>query len=237
VSVVVNHLFSAGPAFERMSDGFRPAMTPVAIAQLQANLGTLEAVGPEFETKGITMVAQALGMTPEQLTAFIGQQYPDVATGLQQLPSIVAQFRGVVGVLAIEQTRFERADAIPASNLPATTIPWGLLVAGIALVGIGLTVAIRPIRPWAVAALAVGALMVVAPLAMSLPTKASAADTMNAHLEPVYSAQMLTGRRVPWPRWGRWASRCRAKCCRPSDGSSAWTRRSSRRSSARTCPP
>jgi hypothetical protein len=139
------------------------------------------------------MMAQALGMTPEQLTAFIGQQYQDVATGLQQLPSIVAQFRTVVAVLAAEHTRFERADAIPTSNLPATTIPWGLLIAGVVLVGIGLVMTIRPARPWAGAGLVVGALMIVVPLAMSLPGKASAADTMNAHLKPVYTAEMLTG--------------------------------------------
>src|SRR5207302_8792698 len=96
------------------------------------------------------------------------------------------QFGGVVGTLAAEQGRFASADAIPTTSLPATTVPWGLLVAGIVLLGLGIVVAIRPGRVLALVAVALGALLVVVPLSLSLPHKASAADTMNAHLKPVY---------------------------------------------------
>ena|SRR6266511_408947 len=193
VVVAVNHLFSVGPAFERMSDGFRPAMKPAPIARLQNDLTGLNAVSEEFGTKAVPMLSQALGMTPEEFTAFMGTQYPDVAAGVQQLPGIVSQFQGVVGTLDAEQGRFARADAIPTSNLPATTIPWGLLVAGIVLLAVGIVVAIRPGRLVAGLAVALGALLIAVPLAISLPQKASAADTMNDHLQPVYTAEMLTG--------------------------------------------
>ena len=82
---------------------------------------------------------------------------------------------------------------MPTSNLPATTVPWGLLVAGIVLLGLGVIIAIRPARLWAWLAVAFGAILVAATLAFSLPQKASAADTMNLHLHPVYTAHMLTG--------------------------------------------
>ncbi len=193
ISVAVNHLFSVGPAFERMSDGFRPAMKPAPIARLQSDLTGLNAVSEEFSTKGVPMLSHALGMTPEEFTAFMGQRYPAVATGVQQLPGIVTQFRGVVGTLDAEQGRFARADAIPTSSLPATTVPWGLLIAGIVLLGLGVVVAARPGRLGAAVAVALGALLIAVPLALSLPQKASAADTMNRHLQPVYTAQMLTG--------------------------------------------
>lgn len=192
VSVIVNSLFSVGPAFERMSDGFRPVMKPVPIAQLQSDLKGLSAVNAEFGSKGVPMLSQALEMTPAQFTAFMGQQYPAVATGIQQLPAIVTQFQGVVGTLQAEQGRFAKADAIPTSNLPATTVPWGLLAAGIILLGLGLLIAFLPGRIWSVVALGLGVLLIVVPLALSLPGKASAADTMNDHLKPVYTAQMLT---------------------------------------------
>jgi hypothetical protein len=193
VTVIVNSLFSVGPAFERMSGGFRPVMKPVPIAQLQTDLKGLSAVSTEFGTKAVPMLSQALKMDPAQFQAFMGQQYPAVAKGIQQLPAITQQFTGVVGTLQAEQARFAKADAIPTSNLPATTVPWGLFAAGVVLLALGLLVAFRPVRLWSWLAAAFGALLIIASLAISLPGKASAADTMNSHLKPVYTAQMLTG--------------------------------------------
>jgi len=193
--VIVNRLFAVGPAFERMSDGFRPNMKPAPIGQLQKDLNGLSAVRTEFDAKGVPMLAQALKLSPEQFRGLMVRRYPDVARGMDQLPSVVSQFRGVVGTLQAEQGRFARADAIPTSNLPATTVPWGLLAAGIVLMGLGLLVAIRPRGIGAGLVVALGLLLVAAPLGLSLPQKASAADSMNDHLKPVYTVQMLTGAR------------------------------------------
>src|SRR6266542_7136012 len=113
VTVIVGSLFSVSPAFERMSDGFRPIMQPAPITQLQNDLKGLNAVSTEFGTKAVPMLAQAFKMTPDRYTAYMGGQYPAVATGMQQLPAIVTQFKGVVGTLDAEQGRFAKADAIP----------------------------------------------------------------------------------------------------------------------------
>lgn len=192
-SVIVNNLFAVGPAFERMSDGFRPAMAPEPIATLKQDLAGLTAVSDEFGTTAVPMLSQALQMTPEDFSAFMGEQFPDVAAGVQQLPTIVSSFEGVVGTLEAEQDRFADADAIPTSSLPATTIPWGLTIAGVVLLAIGVLMALRPGKGLAIVAVVVGAMMVVVPLVLSLPTKASSADTMNEHLKPVYTAEMLEG--------------------------------------------
>lgn len=100
---------------------------------------------------------------------------------------------GVVGTLEAELSRFADADAIPSSSLPATTVPWGLLIAGIVLLVLGGMMILRSGRVAATAAVVVGALLVVVPLVLSLPTKASSADTMNDNLEPVYTREMLDG--------------------------------------------
>ncbi len=192
-SVIVNGLFSVGPAFERMADGFRPAMKPAPIGALGQDLDGLQAVTEEFSGVAVPMLSEALGMSPDEFVGFMGEQFPDVATGIDQLPAIIESFRGVVGTLDAEQQRFASADAIPTASLPATTIPWGLAVAGVALLAIGITIVVRPGRSVAVAAIVVGALLVVVPLALSLPGKASDADTMNEHLKPVYTAELIAG--------------------------------------------
>jgi hypothetical protein len=188
VSVVLNNLFSVGPAFERMADGFRPAMESEPIAALGRDLDALEAVSGE-----VPALSEALGMTPEELAGFMGEQFPAVATGIDQLPSIVESFRGVVATLDAEQERFASADAIPTTSLPATTVPWGLAIAGVVLLGIGVVIVLTPARAGGVAAILVGALLIVLPLALSLPGKASDADTMNENLKPVYTDELIAG--------------------------------------------
>ena len=174
-SVIVNDLFSVGPAFDRLSDGFRPIMASEPIATLQQDLAGLQAVSEEFATTGVPMISQALGMTPEEFGPFMTQQFPEVATGLEQLPAVVESFQGVVATLEAEQERFEKADAIPTSSLPATTVPWGLTIAGVAFLAIGVLIAIRPGRALPIAAVVVGAVLAAGSFLVSLPDKAAAA--------------------------------------------------------------
>jgi hypothetical protein len=192
-SVVVNGLFSVGPAFERMADGFRPAMQAEPIAALGRDLDGLEAVTVEFSGVAVPMLSEALGLTSEEFAGFLGAEFPEVAVGVEQLPTIIESFRGVVGSLDAERERFASADAIPTTSLPATTVPWGLTVAGVALLAIGIWIVLRAGRPAAVAAVVVGVLVIAGSLALSLPGKASDADTMNENLLPVYTAELVAG--------------------------------------------
>ncbi len=192
VMTIANSLFSVGPAFDRMSGGFRPVMKTAPLTQLQQNVQSLATVSDEYNA-AVPVFAQGMTMAPGQFYAYVTQDFPAVAAGMQQLPAIVDQFKGVVGTLQAEQARFVRADAIPTSNLPAGTIPWAYLIAGIVLIALGALIILLPGRLWAWLAVAFSALLIVASVAFSLPQKASAADTMNAHLKPVYTAQMVAG--------------------------------------------
>lgn len=193
VSIVVNGLFSVGPAFERMADGFRPAMRSEPITALGRDLDGLEAVTEEFSGVAVPMLSDALGVSPEEFAGLTSEQFPDVAAGIDRLPTIIESFRGVVGTLESEQERFASADAIPTTSLPATTVPWGLAIAGVALLAIGIAILTRPGRPAAIAAVVVGAVLIAVPLALSLPGKAADADTMNENLKPVYTAELIAG--------------------------------------------
>ncbi len=187
------NLIAVGPAFDELTDDFRPFVDAEAIDTARGDIAGLEAVSAELSTTAIPTLAGALGTTPEQLQQMMATQYPAVATGIAALPTIVPTFAGVVDTLDAQRTNFEKADAIPASNLPATTVPWSLLIVGVAVAGLGAWMLIRPTRLDAIIATVVGVGLVAAPLLLSIPDKAAAADDLNAALTPVYTPEMVAG--------------------------------------------
>lgn len=192
VATFTSRLFTVAPAFERMTKDFRPQMTTANIQALRADLSQLAAVQADLQSKVVPAVAAAIKVSPEQFITTMQTQFPAVTAGMTAVPQITSQFNSVLNTLANEQARFAKADAIPTSNLPATTVPWFLLVAGIVTILVGLTV-IRIGNSGPIVALVLGVLLVVAPLTMSFPSKASAADTMNKNLKPLYTAQLVSG--------------------------------------------
>lgn len=190
MTLIVN-LFSVGPAFERLTDGFRPVMTQQSIATATGDVEQLSATGEEFQTSVTPALATQLNMTPAQLNDMMGNRFPDVAVGLGALSTITPNFSRLLATLDQQRPYFTSADAIPTKNLPATTLPWGLLVAGVVVTGVGIYMWFAP-RAGAIVALVVGAVLVATPLAMSLPQKAADADQLNANLKPVYTQSLIT---------------------------------------------
>ena len=192
VSVFANNLFEVGPAFEDLIDDFRPILTDEALATAEADVAGLGAVGEEFQNAVVPGMAQALGMSPEEFGGFMQQSFPDVANGAAALPEIGETFTGVIGTLKAEQARFASADAIPTESLPATTVPWSLFIVGILTVLIGGFMVYRA-KLGSIIAVVLGVALIVVPLILSLPGKASDADTLNENLEPVYTPELVQG--------------------------------------------
>ena len=191
ITTLVANLFRVGPAFDRMTDGFRPIMTQQAIQTDRADIAAVSAAGTEIQTKMLPALAQQLHMTPAQLSQMISTQYPDVAAGLQALPTITPSFTGLVNTLDQQRPLFQSADAIPTKDIPATTVPWTLLAVGIVTAGLGVFVWYRP-RTSAVVATVLGAALIAAPLSLNMVHKASDADQMNRNLKPIYTQQLIT---------------------------------------------
>ena len=185
---VIPGLFSVAPKFSDLTTNFKPEMTASTVAELRADLSSLTAAQNQFTTQAVPALATELGMTPAQLSATIQAQFPATATGMAAVPALTAKFNQVLTIMDNQLGNFRQADSIPTASISPTVIPWVLLVLGLVLIAGGAFLR----RWWRVGlAIVVGALMIVTPLALSLPGKASAADTMNVQMKPVFTAQTV----------------------------------------------
>lgn len=185
------NLFSVGPAFDRLTDDFRPIMTQQALQTDQQDIDTLAAANTEIQDTMLPALARQLGVTPEEFSTTMAEQYPDVTAGLAAMPEITPAFTGLVATLDEQRPYFAAADDIPTGSIPATSVPWSLAFVGLLTAGLGVWVWFRP-RGSAVAVTVAGALLIAIPLALNMPHKASYADTMNDNLKPVYNQELIT---------------------------------------------
>jgi hypothetical protein len=185
-------LFTRAPAFEELTDDFRPLMTNEALATMQADLEGMEAMATEMQTQMLPDVAAALTMEPEALNAFLSENFPATAQGMEQLPGITEGFMGLNATMTAQQENFEAADAIPTDSLPATVFPWGLLVVGALTVVVGILM-MRTAHLGSYIALGLGILMVGGAFLMSWPSKTSKADDLNLALRDVMTVEQVEG--------------------------------------------
>lgn len=187
----MNNLFAVGPAFENLIVDFRPALTQSSIDTARADIAGLSAVQTEFTTKLAPALSQQLKMTPDQFNGFVSQHFPAVAAGMSALPTVVPTFNGLIDTLDQQRPLFASADAIPTKDLPATTVPWAMFGAGFLVFLIGLLM-LRSPKAGGASAIVVGLLLLLMPVALSLPAKAADADQLNANLKPVYTQELVT---------------------------------------------
>lgn len=192
VVTLINNLFAVGPAFEEMITDFRPLLAEESLNTARADVAVLEAAGEEFQTAVAPGMAQALGMTPEEFAGMVQGQYPAVAQGMQALPEITATFSGLIDTLDSQRALFESADAIPTNDLPATTVPWIITISALLAIAIGVML-FMPGRVWPIAAIVLGAALVITTFALNLPQKAADADELNENLSTIYTQELIDG--------------------------------------------
>jgi hypothetical protein len=193
ISTFANNLFEVGPAFEEMIDDFRPLLAEESIATANEDLAMLAAAGEEFSTRIAPEMAVALGMSPEEFGGMVQTNFPEVANGMAALPQITTTFAGLIDTLDSQRELFQSADEIPTKDLPATTVPWFIVLAGVLAIVVGLVMFFVPGRIGSILAVVLGALLIIVPLILNLPQKASDADELNDNLRPIYTQELVTG--------------------------------------------
>jgi hypothetical protein len=173
-------LFDRAPAGERVTNRFRETMSAQGLHNLSTNFGTMGALVDQFVHETSPQLARELHMTPAEYNAYVGRQFPAVAAGVKGIPPLVAFVTPVAAQLEALHPQFAAVDSMPFLGLPLTTIPWILLAIGAALLGLGVLILRTRGRAPLILAAALGAAMLVLPLALSYPRKASDATKVAA---------------------------------------------------------
>lgn len=177
---------AAGKPLAQVVDAFAPAMSEEGRAQLRTDLGAVRAGAAGLNTAALPALAEATGQTPAQLQAAIAQQYPDVATGLTELPGILDRFDGVANLLDAQAADFDKVDAIPVDGVTPRTVPPALLAVSALLILLGGGLLLRPSgRALPATAAGLGAVVFALALAATLPAKADASARVAEALDPV----------------------------------------------------
>ena len=110
---------------DQMNANLRPVYTPALIAASGGALATVGTMGTEMSETMLPALAEKLGMTGDQLQAFLGENFPATAAALQNLPASMERFQGLVGTF--ESNLDNYATLEPVSFAP---IIWTVIVGG-----------------------------------------------------------------------------------------------------------
>ena len=159
---------------QRILDRFRSTLSVPGLAALKSGYTTVADMQSELFTRALPAIGGQLHESPSAFQADLQTQYPVIATAQRTVPPVIAIVNPKVpGLLALHED-FAKIDSLPFLGLPIASVPWILLGAGVAVALLGLAVVAQPARRSAALVAVAGLGLLVAPLALSLQSKAAA---------------------------------------------------------------
>ncbi|ANS32520.1 hypothetical protein R1CP_39685 (plasmid) [Rhodococcus opacus] len=192
---VVTGMFSKAQSVDTLTGDLRASFEPDALVQTRTDMNTVQAMADQLQAETLPALPNALGVPPEQFQNFMGENFPDVASGIGQLDTILPGFQGLVTGLETQAPNFRSADQIPTSFLLSTTVPYLFLVpgavlfvlaAGALIVGLNRTRS-GISRVALLVSVITGVVFVIAPLILSVPAKTQAVDDLTAAFGPIFT--------------------------------------------------
>ena len=104
---------------DNLTNAFRPAFRPNALAQTRKDMDTVKAMAAELDTKAIPALAAQLHTSPNQLG------------------TILPRFQALVSGVEKNTTNFRLADSIPTASTPTTLLHWLFVLPALVLVTTG----------------------------------------------------------------------------------------------------
>ncbi|MBT8212513.1 MAG: hypothetical protein KJN71_05140 [Acidimicrobiia bacterium] len=135
VLVVVPLLLSlvgkAGDADE-LNENLEPVYTQELVDGAKGALQVVGAMGTEMQTAMLPTLATQLEMAPDQLNAFLGENFPATAGVLANLDEVSQRFDGLVTTFDENLDNYEVLKPVKF-----TPIIWTIIIGGVALIALG----------------------------------------------------------------------------------------------------
>ena len=117
---------------DELNENLTPIYTQELIDGASGSLAVIGAMGQEMQTQMLPDLAAQLGMTEEELGAFMGANFPATAAAMQTMPDALERFEAFVGVFAVNLDNYMTIQ--PVAFVP---IIWSLVVGGVLMVLMG----------------------------------------------------------------------------------------------------
>jgi hypothetical protein len=114
---------------DELNENLTPIYTQELIDGAEGSLAVIAAMGEEMQTRMLPDLAAALGMSSDELNAFMGQNFPATAAAMQSMSESLERFEGFVGIFAVNLDNYETIQ--PVSFTP---IIWMMVIGGILIV-------------------------------------------------------------------------------------------------------
>ena len=125
------HMFDRAQAGADMMADFEPVLTRENVNTFQAHMETFAGMQEDMN-KMLPAFAQAMGMTEDQLNQMIGDQFPQLAKGMQEMDQMGQDFSMVITVMDNNVENFQKANKLPMRNMP-----WYFVIVGAIVVVLG----------------------------------------------------------------------------------------------------
>jgi hypothetical protein len=117
---------------DELNENLSTIYTQELIDGATASLVVVSAMGEQMQTEMLPDLAAQLGMTQDELNAFMGENFPATAAAMQTMSDSLERFDAFVGVFATNLENYETIQ--PVSFSP---IIWAMVVGGIIMVLMG----------------------------------------------------------------------------------------------------
>ena len=111
---------------DELNENLTPIYTQELIDGATGSLAIIGAMGQEMQTQMLPDLAAALGMSPDELNAFMGENFPATAAAMQSMPDSLPRFESFVATFAMNLDNYETIQ--PVSFTP---IIWMMVIGGI----------------------------------------------------------------------------------------------------------
>jgi hypothetical protein len=116
---------------DQLNANLKPVYTQTLVQNAAGTLGVVGAMGAEMQTKMLPALAAQLNMSPTQLQAYLGSNFPATAQALQTMPASLGRFDSLVKVFDANLGNYNTLKPAHLERLIVILMVAGALTAGI----------------------------------------------------------------------------------------------------------